>query len=353
VISWDIPLLEGYDWEFAPNRAADPGTHHFRGLDNPEMPARLAAWRPDALLVYGWANRTHLNVLRRFKGRVPILFRGDSTLMTGARGLRRLARMPVLRWVYSHVDLALYPGQRNREYLRACGVGETRMAWMPHCVDNSRFSANAASLERQAAAARRELGVAEDEIAFVFAGKLVPWKAVDHLIRAFLDAPWRAARPHLIIAGSGPREDELRQLAGGHDRVHFLGFRNQTEMPLTYRLGDAFVLPSTGETWGLAVNEAMASARPVVVSDRVGCSPDLAADAGFARAFPAGDVASLGRTLAGLAGDRRELHHMGAKALSFIQGWSVEAAVDRLCEAVARVRPGLGRPVSDRGGRND
>jgi glycosyltransferase involved in cell wall biosynthesis len=301
------------------------------------------------LLVYGWANRTHLAVLRRFKGRVPILFRGDSTLLTGARGVRRLARFPILRWVYSHVDVALYPGQRNRDYLAACGVGAKRMAWMPHCVDNDRFSADGAALERQARGARRTLGIGEADIAFLFAGKLVPWKDLGNLIDAFRTAVAGPTRTHLLIAGSGPMEGELRDLAAGDPRIHFLGFRNQTEMPLTYRIGDAFVLPSTSETWGLAVNEAMACGRPVAVSERVGCAPDLASDAAFARRFGAADVASLRRTLGELASGRGRLLDMGQKALSFIQGWSVEAAVDHLCEAVGRACAGV-RPQPADGG---
>jgi hypothetical protein len=40
---WDVDLLAGYDSEFVPNVARDPGTHHFRGLDNPQLTARLAA----------------------------------------------------------------------------------------------------------------------------------------------------------------------------------------------------------------------------------------------------------------------------------------------------------------------
>ena len=48
-------------------------------------------------------------------------------------------------------------------------------------------------------------------------------------------------------------------------------------MPIVYRLGDVFVLPSKGpiETWGLSVNEAMACSRAIIVSDRCGCGVDL------------------------------------------------------------------------------
>lgn len=332
-VSWDVPLLDGYDWELTPNRSRDPGTHHFGGLDNPTMIPATQAWGPNAVLVYGWSNRTHLRVLRAFKGRVPVLLRGDSTLLSGAKGLRRLVRRPLLRWVYSHVDLALYPGRRNREYLEACGVAGPRLAWMPHCVENGRFS-DGESLEQQAAAARAALGIRPDQAAFLFAGKLIGHKQVGLLIHAF-ETSQRDNDSHLIIVGSGPLERELQERARGAAHVHFLGFRNQSEMPLIYRLGDLFVLPSSSETWGLAVNEAMASGLPVVLSDRVGSAPDLAADPGFARTFPSGDVGALGRILSDLGADRARLRQMGEKARGFIQDWSVEHAADRLCRSLA------------------
>jgi hypothetical protein len=56
---WDVDLLAGYDSEFVPNTSRDPGTHHFNGLDNPALTARLAAWRPDAVLLFGYNWRSH------------------------------------------------------------------------------------------------------------------------------------------------------------------------------------------------------------------------------------------------------------------------------------------------------
>jgi len=79
-ITWDIPLLEGYEHSFVPNKSDDPGTHHFGGLDNPDMIEKIEQWGADTLLVYGWAFKTHLKVLRHFHGKLPVFFRGDSTL---------------------------------------------------------------------------------------------------------------------------------------------------------------------------------------------------------------------------------------------------------------------------------
>src|SRR5262245_4022749 len=80
-VQWDVPLLDGYEYEFVPNLASRPGPHGFFGFDNPTLVDAITRWSPDALLVYGWNNRTHLRTLRHFKGRLPVLFRGDSTLL--------------------------------------------------------------------------------------------------------------------------------------------------------------------------------------------------------------------------------------------------------------------------------
>src|SRR4051812_14907959 len=79
-ISWDIPLLEGYDHAFVKNVAKGPGSHHFNGIDNPGLMAQVSDWQPDALLVYGWNFRSHLKIIRSFKSK-PVYFRGDSTLL--------------------------------------------------------------------------------------------------------------------------------------------------------------------------------------------------------------------------------------------------------------------------------
>src|SRR5206468_4280118 len=58
-------------------------------------------------------------------------------------------------------------------------------------------------------------------------------------------------------------------------KVHFLGFQNQTHLSRYYHSADILVLPSHSETWGLVVNEALHHGLPCIVSDGVGCAPDL------------------------------------------------------------------------------
>jgi len=274
-IEWDIPLLDGYEYQFVRNEAADPGTHHFKGLVNQTLNAGITAWRPDVLLVYGWSFDSHLKCLRHFHRRIPVLFRGDSTLLDERPGLRRQLRRWFLTWVYRHVDYALYVGANNKEYFLRHGLRERQLVYAPHAIDNRRFEEPEGQYRRQALEWRRQLGIAEDDLVVLFAGKLEPKKDPFFV----LELARRVSDPRLkiVIAGTGVLEGVLREAAAPDHRVHFIGFQNQQQMPVVYRLGDVYILPSQGpgETWGLGVNEAMASGCAILMSERAGGSPDL------------------------------------------------------------------------------
>ena len=334
-VTWDIPLLEEYPYTFLENEASDPGTHHFRGLVTPDLVPSVEEWEPDAVLIFGWNFWSHLGALRHFHGRVPVLFRGDSTLLDETPGLRQWARRLFLRWVYRHVDRALYVGQNNRAYFEAHGLSDDQLTWVPHAIENARF-AEASDAEQEAQRWREDIGIPHDAPVVLFAGKLGRKKAPDVLLKSFLHL--HPDEAHLAVVGSGPMEDTLTAQAGAHPRVHFLGFQNQSRMPVVYRLGDVFVLPSRGpgETWGLAVNEAMACGRPVVVTQKVGCAPDLVDDAN-GRVVPPEDPEALRSALHKLLSDRKHLRAMGNRSAERIQDWSIDVAADRTAEAVRAV----------------
>jgi glycosyltransferase involved in cell wall biosynthesis len=335
-VHWDIPLLEGYAFTFVPNESSDPGTHHFRGIRAPTLIPLIEQWKPNALLVYGWNFQSHLSVLRSFRRRTPVLFRGDSTLIDESPGLRKWARRAVLHWVYRHIDIALFVGLHNREYFRAHGVDETQLIWAPHSVDNERFRDLSGADTRRAMQWRAGIGVPQDATVVLFAGKLEPKKAPELLLRYMLGRD--PANEHLVIIGSGPMQQQLTEMAAGNPKIHFLGFQNQSAMPAAYRLADVFVLPSRGpgETWGLAVNEAMSSHRPVVVSDRVGCAPDLAKEGQTGSVFSAGDEKALDAKLRPMLDSREYRNRLGTGAASLIELWSLEEQARRIEGAVER-----------------
>jgi glycosyltransferase involved in cell wall biosynthesis len=200
-------------------------------------------------------------------------------------------------------------------------------------VDNDRFADADGSAQRTADAWRWSLGIAPSAQVLLFAAKLDSGKAPDRLLDAFLRRGHNDE--HLVIAGVGELERRLREMAGGRSNVHFIGFQNQSVMPAVYRLGDVFVLPSLGETWGLAVNEAMASQRPVIVSDRVGCASDLVAQRGTGIVYSAADGDGLHRAMARMLDDPAARVRMGVAARQLIESWSLRVQAERIEQAVS------------------
>lgn len=279
-IDWDIPLMEGYPYEFLKNTAKRPGSHHFRGIRNPTLISQIENYRPDALLVIGWAFQSHLSCMRYFKGRVPIFFRGDSTLLDEQNGWRTVVRRLVLQRIYRLVDKAFYVGTQNKAYFEAHGLKKSQLISAPHAVDNERFGA-AVGRNKEIAEFRKHCGISSSSFVLLFAGKLEPKKNPFFL----LDLAKKLKDPSFafLIIGNGILEIELREAAKEDGRIKFLPFQNQSVMPVVYASSNVLVFPSKGpgETWGLAVNEAMACGLPVAVSARAGGAVDLVKENGI------------------------------------------------------------------------
>ena len=355
----------------------------------------VKAFTPDKIIVYGWKFKSHLQLIRHFKGKTPLYFRGDSTLLDDAPGfsIKKSLRRIILRWVYRHIDFALSPGTASDAYFLNAGLSANQIIRAPHAIDNERFAgiqsprnddkrydatkspenevdqASAiqslwhcaeSSFDIQAQEWRRELSIAEDAKVFMFAGKLEPKKDPELLIRAFFRLYQQYPKTHLIIVGNGILEQALKQSSSTSinipqplstslnpstsstsstslnlpqlpsTSISFLPFQNQSIMPLVYRLGDVFVLPSKGpgETWGLAINEAMACGRPVIASDKCGAAADMIKDNENGFVFKAGDENDLYNCMEKMV--NADLASMGARAQETIQHFSYASFVNAL-----------------------
>jgi glycosyltransferase involved in cell wall biosynthesis len=156
------------------------------------------------------------------------------------------------------------------------GIAPGRLFHAPYSVDNATLEAETQRL----ACARPELcgryGLDPDLPTFLFCGKLTAQKRVLSLLEAFLGAGLDG-QAQLLYVGEGAMRTALERSIeeAGARHVRLIGFLNQSQMPLAYVLGQVLCLISEGETWGLVVNEALASGRPVIVTETVGCAPDL------------------------------------------------------------------------------
>jgi glycosyltransferase involved in cell wall biosynthesis len=293
---WDIPPRGGYS-------STVLGAGGWRG---PDIGAAIAATRPDAVLIPGWHSAYYRRALRECRQRhIPVLYRGDSTLQVRHRGLAEVAWTLRTQMRLAQFDAFLSVGRRSREFLQQLGAPSDRIFDSPHAVDNDFFATGAAVHQSAAArlASRERFGIDAGEFVMLFAGKLDAIKRPLDAVRAAA-----AARVTLLVAGDGAMKSEMvREAARTGARVRFAGFLNQSQMPEAYATADCLVLPSERETWGLVVNEAMATGLPCIVSDTCGCAPDLVDDLTGA-SFPAGDEAALCRAVAAVR-DRQRAGH--------------------------------------------
>jgi glycosyltransferase involved in cell wall biosynthesis len=333
VIKWDIPLLEGYEYEFLENTSRDPGSHHFRGIINPGIIPAIDAWRPDAILVYGWNFVSHLKAIRHYSTKIPVFFRGDSTLLNDTPGIRSLLRRTLLRWVYKHIDKAFYVGSNNKDYFLGAGMKEQQLVFAPHAVNNEFFRDMNGVFESGALSWRHELGIGDDRIVAVYAGKLETVKSLDTLIQVWTE-PSFPDGIHLIMVGNGHLEGSLKKAAASNENIHFVDFQNQQRMPVVYRLGDVFILPSISETWGLSINEAMICGRPVIASSKCGATPDLIVEGSTGYVFAAGDSSDLRNKIITIAADKCKLKEMGKNAEIHIQRFTLSRVAEELEKAL-------------------
>lgn len=340
-LSWDLPLLEGYRRTLVRNRSSDPGTHHFNGLDNPDLVPQLLLWQPDVILLFGYTYSSHVRLLldRRLR-HVPILFRGDSHHLCPESGLSAALKSVLRRLLFRRLWGGLAVGQANAHWLQRSGIPAHRLLHAPHAVDNDRFQAAAPQAQQEARRWRQRLLIAPTAPLLLFAGKFEAKKQPLLLLQAFLALDHPEAV--LVFVGAGSLESSLRQqierLQPG--RVILQGFQNQSAMPRVYALADLVILPSLGrsETWGLCINEAMAMARPVLISSHVGCGPDLVIAGSTGWVFKAGDQASLTAALAEALSDRPRLQAMGLAARQHMLAYSYRHTSAGLISALEQLR---------------
>jgi glycosyltransferase involved in cell wall biosynthesis len=346
-VSWDIPLLDGYAHEFLPG-LRKRGTV---GLVTPlsyGILSRLRRGKFDAVWLHGYhmANSIHVLVAAKSLG-IPVLLRSDSTLSDRTRGRVRLAAKRLFfAFLRQMVSGVFAVGNENAEYWRVSLGNDIPIFPMPYAVDNDSFRMLAQKAAPHREALRCELKLEPGFPIFLFASKLQRRKRCIDLVEAFLQlAPAPGAHPpaYLLIAGDGEERAAIEQriTASKSHNIRMLGFRNQSELPRLFDLCDVFVLPSIHEPWGLVVNEVMNASRPIVLSDQVGCMPDLLREGVNGFAFPAQNVNALSNTLRRFVDQPNLACTMGSRSAEIIREYSFEHDIQGLRQALAALVPGF------------
>jgi phosphatidylinositol alpha 1,6-mannosyltransferase len=210
------------------------------------------------------------------------------------------------------------PSTVSRAEVLALGVADVE-TW-GRGVDVELFHPGRRSQEMRAA-----LGMGS-RFTFLYVGRLAPEKCVENVIEAFRVASGLLPRGmiHLVIAGTGPLEAEIRATAP--PGVEFLGFlERRSRLPDLYANCDAFLFASLTETLGLVLLEAMASGLPVIAAPAGGVRDHLC-DGVNGLSYPAGDVGAMAQVMVRLAGDGplRQRLARGARRTAESLSWDRE-----------------------------
>lgn len=343
--AWDRPLLEGYAWKQLANRSPTGRRRGFFGRFNPEILAEVRRGGYDCVVSYGHSNLTFaLAILGTPRSRTALVLSTDAHTLEPKHGKRWkvTAKRALFPALYRRATGVIAPSTATARYLRELGVAEEKIFLVPYAVDNAFFaeSAQRADPTKQ----RASWGIPSDATVLLFVAKLQPWKRPDDALDGFAKAA--VDQSHLVFVGDGPLAPRLKARAaelGILDRVHFIGFLNQGELPAAYAAADLLILPSEHEPFGVVVNEAMASGVPVVASDQVGAAGDLVIEGETGYVFPMGDVDALASTLRDALANRARLREMGNAAAKRMDAWSIADSVRGLTRAVqtvcTRVKP--------------
>lgn len=312
---WDIDTMSGYPYRIlrAAEGAVPANFWKCRSTENLREMLRKAG--ATAVWIQGWQVAGYWQAAFAAKAAgAAVWLRAESNDLAPTPPWKRVLKRLILGRLFSVVDHFLYIGQGNRRLYRSFGVRESQLRPAPYAIDNARFATQADALRDERAELRRKWGVADNALCVLFCGKFIAKKRPMDLVRAAqaLMADNRLPEIHLLFVGAGELGEELRQScdvvydadapqggatarAPGFPRASFAGFLNQTEVSRAYVAADCLVLASDhGETWGLVVNEALASGLPSIVSDACGCAEDLV---GAEWTFPLGDIEALANSL--------------------------------------------------------
>ena len=210
----------------------------------------------------------------------------------------------------------------------ANGLKPGRLICAPHAIDNERFAGPADIYEKQAIEIRKSLGVKEEDVVILFAGKMEakknPLFLID-LLKSINDK-----RLKMLLVGSGALLHDLKSAALTDERILLMDFQNQQLMPAIYRVADLFMLPSKGpgETWGLAINEAMASGKAVVASNKAGGAADLIEGGVNGLILDLKNITTLKELIQSSLNSKKNLIEMGKQSQLKVQAFTFNHILD-------------------------
>lgn len=334
-ISWDNRAETTFADEVLPDSAQRPHGP-FLNSRSRHLSSALATFNPDVVHLNGYTNAIQLQGwVWAMRHRLPYLIRCDGDNIGKKRGWKSAIRRQLVRPITTNAAKVMYQGQQNRDFWETNGARSDQLVWVPCVSDSQVFRVTAFEHEDARQQFRAGLGSAPDEIVFVMSGKLEPRKRPADAIQAI--ARMRHLPIKLWFLGSGVLTDELKTLSqhlGVEEKIRWLGFQNQSQIPAILQASDVLLHASQMDPWPYAILDGAISGTALLLSDRTGSYPDWMAPPSAGRVFECGNVSQLAQAMEVMATHPEQLQAYRQAARSRAAAYTESTFCDIFEQAV-------------------
>jgi len=319
--NWNINLLSGYNYLFSSKN--DQNVNSFF-LSYKDLNNTLFKNKYDAILLFGWNNILYIKSFFLAKiHKVPIILRVETNSSQKINYFKKIIKYFILNILFKYIDYFLYIGTLNKKFYLNLGVNDKRLYPAPYSVDNNFF------LNKKETNIFINKKFKKKTILFV--GKLIERKNVEeflNLAKLFKND----RRFNFLVVGDGHQIKLCNEfiISNKLSNIKIAGFKNQRELKVIYQKSFLLIVPSKYETWGLVINEAMASGLPVICSRNCSSSRDLIINGKNGYVYNLGDIKLLKKIIIELSENKKKYLNMLKKIKKHIKNFTFSQTIKSL-----------------------
>lgn len=292
---------------------------------------RISKAKPDVIISEGFFQWTPWAMLYSLINKVPVFVNYERTLHT-ERNTKKF-----VTWTRKMSDKIingyLVNGVETKKYLLSIGVKEEKIHIVGMSADSTGLRNAISTLsEEDKATFRKQFITSGRGLLYLFTGKLILRKGVDHLLEAWKKHSEHYPEDRLVLVGDGEYYQEWKNQYSNVTSVIFEGRVEYTEIHKYYAIADVYVLPTIEDNWSLVVPEAMACGLPVATSIYNGCYPELIHKDENGITFDTFDNDSIVNALDYF--HHIDLHSFGEKSKEIESHYNTESCTDKVYQVI-------------------
>ena len=271
--------------------------------------------------------------------KTPIILKEEIDLLKQPIGIKGILKKLFLKIIIKNFNGFLYGYKKNKEFYQYYGSENKQLFFFPCAVNNEMFQNQRRKLPSKNKL-KKEMGFSPKDFLGIFIGRLIPLKNVIHLIKATEKLQKKNIPAGLIIVGEGIEREKLKEYVRINkvNKIKFVGFKQQNELPRYIKASDFSVLASNEDRSPKSLNETMNFGLPAIVTNKVATAPDLVKVGKTGFIYPVRNISKLSKYIEKLYKDKILYKKMLKNTDILIKKWNFDEDIKGLLEAVKYVK---------------